>query len=504
MSEWRTEHDSMGDVQVPAAALWRAQTQRAVENFPVSGQRVEPALIRAIAAIKGAAARANAELGVLDRGQGARDLRGRRGRRAGRARRPVPDRRVPDRQRDQHQHERQRGAVVAVRHATPTTTSTPARAATTCSRRRSTSPPARRSSPTSSPRSRTWPRRFERKAEEFADAVKSGRTHLMDATPVTLGQELGGYAAQVRYGGERLDVRAPARRRAAAGRHRGRHRHQRAQRVRGSGHRRPQGDAPACRCRRPATTSRHRAPGTRWSSSAACCGRSRSGSTRSPTTCAGCRSGPMTGLAEIHLPDLQPGSSIMPGKVNPVVPEAVCQVVAQVIGNDAADRLRRRGRQPRAQRDAAGDRRATCSSRSGCCPASPGCSPTGASTGSPPTSSGCAATPRARRASSPRSTATSATRRPPQVAKQAVKEGKTIRQVVDERGYVDAGPAHAGAARRGPRRPADDPPPLTSADAASRRAGRQTQLEVLADRTSAECHRAACASRRYAQGRPEA
>ena len=67
-------------------------------------------------------------------------------------------------------------------------------------------------------------------------------------------------------------------------------------------------------------------------------------------------SGPRTGLAEIHLPDLQPGSSIMPGKVNPVIPEAVCQVVAQVIGNDAADRVRRRGRQPRTQRDAAGHR----------------------------------------------------------------------------------------------------------------------------------------------------
>ncbi|MGB8650403.1 MAG: lyase family protein, partial [Mycobacteriales bacterium] len=68
MSEWRTEHDSMGEVQVPATALWKAQTQRAVENFPVSGLRVEPALIRALAAIKGAAARANAELGVLDTG----------------------------------------------------------------------------------------------------------------------------------------------------------------------------------------------------------------------------------------------------------------------------------------------------------------------------------------------------------------------------------------------------------------------------------------------------
>ena len=66
MSDFRTEHDSMGDVQVPIDALWRAQTQRAIENFPVSGLTVEPSLLRALAAIKGAAARANASLGVLD------------------------------------------------------------------------------------------------------------------------------------------------------------------------------------------------------------------------------------------------------------------------------------------------------------------------------------------------------------------------------------------------------------------------------------------------------
>ena len=82
-NDFRTEHDSMGEVQVPADALWRAQTQRAVENFPISGAPIDRALIGALASIKGAAAAVNAELGVLDADVGDRDpRRGRRGRRA--------------------------------------------------------------------------------------------------------------------------------------------------------------------------------------------------------------------------------------------------------------------------------------------------------------------------------------------------------------------------------------------------------------------------------------
>ena len=128
--EFRTEHDSMGEVQVPREALWRAQTQRAVENFPISGTPIEPALIHAIGEVKAAAAKVNGELGVLDAGAG-RGHRGGgpRGRRR-RARRRVPDRRLPDRLGHQLQHERQRGDRLARRprpasRCTPTTTSTP-------------------------------------------------------------------------------------------------------------------------------------------------------------------------------------------------------------------------------------------------------------------------------------------------------------------------------------------------------------------------------------------
>ena len=123
-------------------------------------------------------------------------------------------------------------------------------------------------------------------------------------------------------------------------------------------------------------------------------------------------SGPTTGLAEIHLPDLQPGSSIMPGKVNPVIPEATLMVCAQVIGNDAAIAFAGASGQLRAQRDAAGDRPQHPRVRAAARQRQP---PAGrpASTASPPTASGCAATPSRRRRWSPRSTSTSATSRPP-------------------------------------------------------------------------------------------
>ena len=229
----------MGEVRVPAAALCQAQTQRAVENFPISGVPIEPALIRALGLIKGAAAQVNAELGVLDAGHGRRDRQGRRRGRRRRARRRVPDRRVPDRLRHVEQHERQRGdrharqPACSASRSTRTTTSTPRSRATTCSRPPSTS---RRPSSLISdliPALEHLEQVAERaRPTEFAEVVKTGRTHLMDATPVTLGQEFGGYAAQIRYGIERLRGGAAAARRAAARRHRGRHRHQHPARLR--------------------------------------------------------------------------------------------------------------------------------------------------------------------------------------------------------------------------------------------------------------------------------
>jgi fumarate hydratase class II len=174
-----------------------------------------------------------------------------------------------------------------------------------------------------------------RKAAEFADVVKSGRTHLMDATPVTLGQEFGGYAAQIARGVERLAATLPRVAEVPLG-----------GTAVGTGINMPPGFA-ATVVRRladdmglPLTEARDHfeAQGAR-DGLVELSGQLRTVAVSLTKICNDIRwmgSGPRTGLAEIHLPDLQPGSSIMPGKVNPVIPEATLMVCAQVIGNDAA------------------------------------------------------------------------------------------------------------------------------------------------------------------------
>jgi fumarate hydratase class II len=173
------------------------------------------------------------------------------------------------------------------------------------------------------------------KSDEFQQVVKSGRTHLMDATPVTLGQEFGGYATAVERGVERLESALPRVAELPLG-----------GTAVGTGLNAKPGFAGAVietlvsRTGLPLTEARDHfeAQGARDALVEA------SGALRTvaislykiANDLRWMSSGPRCGLGEIHLPDLQPGSSIMPGKVNPVVPEAVCQVVAQVVGNDAA------------------------------------------------------------------------------------------------------------------------------------------------------------------------
>jgi fumarate hydratase class II len=174
-----------------------------------------------------------------------------------------------------------------------------------------------------------------RKSGEFGTVVKAGRTHLMDATPVTLGQEFGGYAAQVRLGVERLEAALPRLAELPLG-----------GTAVGTGINTPPGFAARViaevsrATRLPLSEARDHfeAQGARDALVES------SGALRTVAVSLNkisndlrwMGSGPRAGLAEIRLPDLQPGSSIMPGKVNPVIPEAVCQVAAQVIGNDAA------------------------------------------------------------------------------------------------------------------------------------------------------------------------
>jgi fumarate hydratase class II len=176
---------------------------------------------------------------------------------------------------------------------------------------------------------------LEKKSAEFETVVKSGRTHLMDATPVTLGQEFGGYAAQVRYGIERLQAVLPRVAELPLG-----------GTAVGTGINAPAGFAAevielvARETGLPLTEARDHfeAQGAR-DSLVELSGVLRTiavGLNKVSNDLRWMGSGPRTGLTEIFLPDLQPGSSIMPGKVNPVLCEAVCQVVAQVVGNDAA------------------------------------------------------------------------------------------------------------------------------------------------------------------------
>ncbi|MFF9195125.1 class II fumarate hydratase [Streptomyces sp. NPDC014779] len=335
---YRIEHDSMGEVRVPAHAKWRAQTQRAVENFPVSGQRLERAHIEALARIKAAAAKVNAELGVLDP-EVARAIQD--------AAAEVAEGRWDDQfpvdvfqtgsgtssnmntnevlatlaaerlGRDVHPNDHV-NASQSSNDVFPSSIHIAATAAVT----RDLIPALDHLAGS-----------LERKSAEFASVVKSGRTHLMDATPVTLGQEFGGYAAQVRYGAERLRAALPRLAELPLG-----------GTAVGTGINTPPGFSAAVIAEvaratgLPLTEARDHfeAQGAR-DGLVETSGQLRTiavSLTKIANDLRWMSSGPRTGLAEINLPDLQPGSSIMPGKVNPVVPEAVLMVAAQVTGND--------------------------------------------------------------------------------------------------------------------------------------------------------------------------
>jgi fumarate hydratase class II len=330
----RVEHDSMGEVQVPDDALWRAQTQRAVENFPVSGTRVEPALIRALALIKGSAARVNVALGVLDAEVGERIIAAADTVAAGEHADQFPI--------DVFQTGSGTSTNMNVNEVLSTLSGThPNDDVNASQSSNDTFPSAIHVAAAQSVVADLKPAlthladALQRKASEHATTVKSGRTHLMDATPVTFGQELSGWAAQVGYGGERLDAVLPRVCELPLG-----------GTAVGTGINTPPGFAAAViadlsqRTGLPLTEARNHfeAQGAR-DALVELSGVLRTiavGLNKVANDLRWLSSGPNTGLAEVHLPDLQPGSSIMPGKVNPVLAEAMMQVVAQVIGNDAA------------------------------------------------------------------------------------------------------------------------------------------------------------------------
>jgi len=337
--DYRTEHDSMGEVQVPRNALWRAQTQRAVENFPISGTPIEPALIHAIGEVKAAAAKVNGVLGVLDEDRAAAIEQAARAVAAGEHDDAFPiDVFQTGSGTSSNMNANEVIASLAGRAGTEVHPNDHVNASQSSN---DTFPTAIHVAASLAVTSDLVPAldmlatALEAKATEFAGLVKSGRTHLMDATPVMLGQEFGGYAATVRYAAERLDAVLPRVRELPLG-----------GTAVGTGINTPAGfpeQVIAALSESTGTTftearDHFEAQGTR-DSLVELSGALKTYAVGLTKICNDLRwmsSGPTTGLAEIHLPDLQPGSSIMPGKVNPVLPEATLMVCFQVIGNDAA------------------------------------------------------------------------------------------------------------------------------------------------------------------------
>lgn len=337
--EYRIEHDTMGEVRVPKDALYAAQTQRAVENFPISGDALDPAQIVALARIKKAAALANKELGTLDGAIADAIAR-------------SADRIIAGEYADQFPID-----VYQTGSGTSSNMNMNEVLATLATRDLGSPVHPNDHVNASQSSNDVFPTSvhlavtqeliddlipaldhlavaLEAKAEAWSGVVKSGRTHLMDATPVTLGQEFGGYARQMRLGIERVQgVLAHVAEVPLGGT------------AVGTGINTPLGfpqkviELIVSETELPITEAKdHFEAQANRDGLVEASGALRTiavSLTKINNDIRWMGSGPNTGLGELHIPDLQPGSSIMPGKVNPVVPEATLMVCARVIGNDA-------------------------------------------------------------------------------------------------------------------------------------------------------------------------
>ncbi len=337
--EYRTERDSMGEVKVPADALYGASTQRAVDNFPISGIRFSQRFIWALGLQKGSSATVAAEGGHLDSGLAA-------------AIRSAADEVMAGDLDDQFVLD-----VFQTGSGTSTNTNANEVIATRANQTRDEGdvhpndhvnfgqssndviPTAIHVSAVAAlredllPALETLASSLEAKASEFENVVKSGRTHLMDATPVTLGQEFGGFAAQVRKGIERVEKVLPELEELALG-----------GTAVGTGINAPDGYAAAVIALMAERTGypyreaddHFEAQGGKDAAVMA------SGVLKTiansffkiANDIRFLGSGPTSGISEIRIKALQPGSSIMPGKVNPVMSEMMMMVAAQVMGND--------------------------------------------------------------------------------------------------------------------------------------------------------------------------
>jgi fumarate hydratase class II len=338
--QFRIEHDTMGEVRVPIDALWRAQTQRAVENFPISGRPLERTQIRAMGLLKAACAQVNKDLGLLDGALADAIIA---------AATEIADGKHDDQfpidvfqtgsGTSSNMNANEVIASIAKANGVEVHPNDHVNMSQSSN---DTFPTATHVAATEAavtslvPALRHLHEALVVKATEWKHVVKSGRTHLMDAVPVTLGQEFGGYARQIEAGIERVEATLPRLGELPIG-----------GTAVGTGLNAPDGFGPKVVAALVESTDIDALTAAKDSFEAQAARDGlveASGALRtiavSLTKIANdirwMGSGPLTGLGEITLPDLQPGSSIMPGKVNPVLPEAVTQVAAQVIGNDAA------------------------------------------------------------------------------------------------------------------------------------------------------------------------
>ncbi|SNS90527.1 class II fumarate hydratase [Rhodococcoides kyotonense] len=338
--QYRIEHDTMGEVRVPIDALWRAQTQRAVENFPISFRPLERTQIRAMGLLKAACAQVNKDLGLLDATLADAIIA---------AATEIADGKHDDQfpidvfqtgsGTSSNMNANEVIASIAKANGVEVHPNDHVNMSQSSN---DTFPTATHVAATEAavtslvPALRHLHAALAAKAVEWKTVVKSGRTHLMDAVPVTLGQEFGGYARQIEAGIERVEATLPRLGELPIG-----------GTAVGTGLNAPDGFGPKVVAVLVKSTGLDALSAAKDSFEAQAARDGlveASGALRtiavSLTKIANdirwMGSGPLTGLGEITLPDLQPGSSIMPGKVNPVLPEAVTQVAAQVIGNDAA------------------------------------------------------------------------------------------------------------------------------------------------------------------------
>ncbi len=338
-SKYRIEKDSMGELKVPEDALWGAQTQRAVENFPISGLTMPRAFIGALGLVKWAAAGANAELGLLSTKIAMAIQKSALEVAAGEHDREFPI----DVFQTGSGTSSNMNANEVIAHLATDVLQAPVHPNDHVNMSQSSNdviPTCVHVSAAVSINDKLLPalahlaETLKTKAEECGSTVKTGRTHLMDAMPVTIGQELDGWRSQIEHAIERLQdtmkrLTAIAQGGTAVGTGINAH---------------PKfGDKVAVLLSENTGIEFHSAASKFEALSSQDAAVETSGQLRvlavSLTKIANdlrwMNSGPLAGIGEIELPALQPGSSIMPGKVNPVIPEAVAMVAAQVVGNDA-------------------------------------------------------------------------------------------------------------------------------------------------------------------------